>query len=130
MTSERMAANPLLGTLELIFAANTDLEFAEYSTAEDFWRLWNLGAPRASRLVIVWSRTAPDPELSPINAADCLSPIDWAACFTAQRMDRPETWPDVMILDLDPAIHDRLPSVARLNALNPEHSPGSGWNRT
>jgi hypothetical protein len=114
---------PLVEALSFVFQGNEGVELFDYSCAHDFQRLWSFRGIAAKRILVVWSQTALDPELSPINTADCLSPVDWAVCFAAQRKDAPDAWPDVMILDTDAARHSRIPSVAHLSALKAERLP-------
>ena len=113
----------LVRALFFILQKNEGIRVFDYARAEDFTRLWRFDDVGAKRILVVWSETALDPDLSPINASDCLSPVDWAVCYAAQGLNAPEALPDVLILDLDPSTHDRLPSVARLNALKSDQLP-------
>ncbi len=121
--SDRRPDSPLVGALSFVLQENVGLKIIDYSCAEDFGRLWHFDGIAEKKVIVVWSQTAPDPELSPISAADCLSPVDWAVCFAAQKKDRFKAWPEVLILDIDSALHDQVPSVVRLNALKPELLP-------
>jgi len=113
----------LIRTLSNILNDNFGLEVFDYSRAEDFAWLWSKEPPAAKHILIVWPQTAPDEELIPINVADCLSPVDWAVCFASQGEDQPGAWPDVMILDINPTLHGRTPSVAHFNTLKQEQLP-------
>jgi hypothetical protein len=122
--SDKQTGDPLVDTLRALLGPQPGLEIFDYSCADDFRRLWRFEALPAKRVLIVWSQTALDHELDPIDATDCLSPIDWAVCFAAQKKkDVPGEWPEVMVLDLDAELHSHIPSVAHLMSLKPDQVP-------
>ena len=121
--SEPTTKSSVFRALSFVLKDNAGIAVFDYSCATDFRRLWSLENIAGKRILLIWSHTPLDTDLSPINAADCLSPIDWAVCFAAQKKTAPENWPEVMILDVQPALHGDIPSVGHLNALKPDQLP-------
>jgi hypothetical protein len=115
--------NPMLSALTFVFEPTPDIAVFDYSCAADFSQLWSFQNIAAKRILLIWSHTAADSDLSPINAAECLSPVDWAVCFAAQKRAAPECWPEVMVLDVQSALHGAVPSVVHFNALKPDQLP-------
>ena len=95
----------------------------DYSTRADFEKLWKFAGLREKRIVIVWTQTAPDPALAPINAADCLSPLDWAAAYVKQLPPSPENWPQILVIDANPQSHLGVPTLAHFHTLRPDQLP-------
>ena len=94
----------------------------DYSSKDDFKRLWGFGDIPRGPIIIVWSDTATDSEIEPINTGEFLSPVDWAACCVA-RLENPADWPEILILDINSGLHNTIPSVVRLNTLRSERIP-------
>jgi len=95
----------------------------DYSARVDFEKLWKFAGLPEKRIVIVWTQTAPDPALAPINAADCLSPLDWAAAYVKHLSSSPESWPQILVIDANPQSHLGVPTLAHFNTLRPEQLP-------
>jgi hypothetical protein len=130
--------NPVTETLKQVLCSALDgVEFFDYSVARDFERLWKCeGLP--DRIVIIWGRTASDGTLWPIDASACLSPLDWAAAYARhlfpeqakqEQAQPPEQsvpmrhWPQIMILDADPAAHTSVPTLAHFHTLREDQFP-------
>lgn len=111
-----------LATVEQIFPILTGKVF-NYASEEDFEKVWSFRSLPADRIVILWERTASDLALSPINAADCLSPIDWAAAYVTSLSGDTATWPEVLILDLAPKTNSKVSTVAHFETLRPQQLP-------
>ena len=94
----------------------------DYSSRDDFKKLWKFDVP-GDRIVIVWTRTAPDPDLAPINAVDCLSPLDWAAAYVKQLPSSLESWPHILVIDANPQSHIGVPTLAHFNTLRSDQLP-------
>lgn len=114
--------NPLHETLKQVLPTRKHQIF-DYSIDADFARLWKFDKLPEDQILIVWSGTALDPALAPINAADCLSPVDWAIAYASQRKDESAKWPDVLIFDVQPHLHSRVPTLAHLQLLRPDLFP-------
>ena len=95
----------------------------DYSAPTDFEKLWKFDGLPEKRIVIVWTHTAPDPALAPINAADCLSPLDWAAAYVKHLTGSPENWPQILVIDANPQSHLGVPTLAHFNTLRPDQLP-------
>lgn len=95
----------------------------DYSTPEDFSKLWKFEGLPVDRILIIWARTASDPDLAPINAADCLSPLDWAAAYVKKLAVDPVKWPEILILDVSPEAHRKVPTLAHFHTLRPDQLP-------
>jgi len=102
--------------------AGNDVAILDYSSRHDFQRLWSLEGFQAKKILILWSRTAHDADLSPVNAEDCLSPIDSAICY-AKNQGTPDTWPNICVLDLACEQHRDVPSVKLFNTFREELFP-------
>ena len=122
-SSRNSLARTISLLLDLVIDDKSRPAVFDYSCADDFRRLWSFQHLGVKQVIIVWSRTAIDSDLTPINAADCLSPVDWAMCCAAQETANPGNWPAILILDLDPSLHGSVASVAHLNALKPDQFP-------
>lgn len=105
-----------------------DIQILDYSIAEDFEKLWKFEG-LADRILIIWGRTAPDGKLWPIDASACVSPLDWAAAYARHHFpEKPKhpkdaQWPQIMILDADPAAHASVPTLAHFHTLRPDQLP-------
>lgn len=115
--------NAVVEALRIVLGANTHLKIFDYADKETFDSLWTLGDVLEDRILIVWSDTAPDSRLFPVNTAAALSPVDWALAYAARRKENPKTWPEVLILDLHPALHRSAPSLAHFRILRPDQFP-------
>jgi len=124
-----LASNCLHRALSFILLGRSEAEpfgdvtVIDYADPDQFAEIWKLQFAPRKRIVIVWTETALDPDLSPINAADCLSPIDWAVCYAAQNARGVEALSEVCILDMRPEQHACIPAVSRLGALKPDLLP-------
>lgn len=82
----------------------------EYSRPDHFSKLWNSidslarGASK-KRILIVWNHTPSDPQFSPVNTVDHVSPLHWAVCAANAAANAVV---QVSILDLNPAAHQPL----------------------
>jgi hypothetical protein len=110
----------------------------DYGSTEDFEKLWSFTGLPADRIVIVWARTAGDGELWPIDASACLSPLDWSAAHArhlspaaignknvqekAPAPDDPH-WPEILIIDVAPDLHAKVPSLAHFRTLRDDQLP-------
>ncbi|HPA16154.1 MAG TPA: hypothetical protein PLU30_00305 [Verrucomicrobiae bacterium] len=95
----------------------------DYSSIADFKKLWKFEGLPEKRIVIAWTLTAPDPGLAPINAADCLSPLDWAAAYVKHLPPSPENWPQILVIDASSQSHLCVPTLAHFYTLRPEQLP-------
>jgi len=110
----------MIEALSFVLEGNAGIGVYDYSCADDFRRLWRFETCLDKQILVIWAHTAPDADLSPINAVDCLSPIDWAVCFAAQQKAASEDWPAVMILDIQPTLHGDVPSLVHLRTVKPD----------
>jgi cold shock CspA family protein len=116
----------LVELLPKMFPGLLDDRVFDYSTGADFEKLWKFEGLPTDRIVIAWARTAPDPDLAPINAADCLSPLDWAAAYMKQLKQlaiAPANWPEILVLDAAPESHINVPTLAHFHTLRRDQLP-------
>lgn len=106
--------------LKTVFPAYKDCVL-DYGQEADFGRLWSFESLPSERTLIVWSRTAGDGDLWPIDASACLSPLDWAVAYAKHLGDQP--WPEVLIIDAVPQSHEKTPSLAHFQTLRPDQLP-------
>lgn len=113
-TDDLKKTSVLLETFKALLDA-TPGEFApgkisvwDYSNPLHFDALWsaieNGALANVGKVLVVWSRTPLDESLTPINTAEHLSPLHWAACAAKEtHEDQPPI--QVAVLDLNPAAH-------------------------
>lgn len=80
----------------------------DYSNPLHFDVLWsaieNGALANAGKVLVVWNRTPLDESLAPVNTAEHVSPLHWAACAAKATLeDQPPL--QVAVLDLNPAAH-------------------------
>ena len=93
-------------------------EVFSYQLHDDFAALWSM-QPVLGPVVIVWNETPADSKLDPIRCQNNLSPIDWAVAYAATH----ETWPTVLVLDLQPDFNRSAPLYRRFLEIRPELFP-------
>ncbi len=99
-----------LGVFENIFNAahgvfeDGKVSVWDYSNPDGFTSLWKAledgCVQKASRVLIIWSKTPVDESLFPVNTSEHVSPLHWAACAA-----KASSQIQVCILDLNPAAH-------------------------
>lgn len=114
--------SPAIAAVEQVFP-NLKGKVFNYAFEDNFRKLWSLQSLPADRIVILWDRTATDSDLSPINAADCLSPLDWAAAYVNRLGGDALAWPEILILDVAPEFNSKVPTVSHFEALRSEQLP-------
>lgn len=89
-------------------------EVLRYEVPTDFNTLWKAcdSDPTVSKLrssiVIIWDSTPSDDSLDPIRCENVLSPIDWAVAYVTKFKEE-ETWPKILILNLQPDTNASVP---------------------
>jgi hypothetical protein len=103
-------AQALNGSPSSFGRLDDEVSIWEYGRADHFSELWNsidsLGRGAAKkRILIVWNHTPLDPQFSPVNTVDHVSPLHWAVCAASATANAEV---QVSILDLNPAAHQPL----------------------
>ena len=101
----------------------------DYANPDDFSQLWRFSNLPAECIIVLWSETAPDQALWPIDTTSCLSPLDWAAAYVQSLNCDPEKWPEILILDLASTSRAGVPTVAHFDTIRPNQLPWLTLNK-